>query len=62
MLLTLNKSMSISQTVPDTIKSEQSPVQSLPTLRKCKGSKTGDTCAANMKQISIWLAKKAGNK
>ena len=60
--MTLNKSMSISQTVPDTKKSEQSPVQSQPTHRKCKGNKTGDTCAANMKQISIWLANKAGNK
>ena len=28
---------------------------------KCKGDETSDTCA-DMKQISIWLANKAGNK
>ena len=40
----------------------KSYVQSQPTHRKCKGYKTGDTCAADMNQISIWLANKAGNK
>ena len=25
-----------------------------------KGDRTGDTCATDMKQISIWLANKAG--
>ena len=48
--------------MPDTIKPEQRPFQNLPTHRKCKGDKTGDTCAPDMKQISIWLANKAGNK
>ena len=48
--------------MPDIIKLEQLPVQSQPTHRKCKGAETGDTCAADMKQISIWLASKAGNK
>ena len=61
-LLSLNKSMSSEQTVPDTIKPEQWPVQSQPTHCKCKGDKTGDTCAADFKQISIWLANKAWNK
>ena len=46
----------------DTIKLEQWPVQSQLTHHKFKGDKTGDTCAADMKQISIWLANKAGNK
>ena len=32
-----------------------------PTLRTYKGDENGDTCAADMKQISIWLANKAGN-
>ena len=32
------------------------------THRKCKEGETGDTCASDMKQISIWLANKAGNK
>ena len=41
---------------------KQGPVQRQPTQRKCKGDETGDTYAANMKQISIWLANKAGNK
>ena len=27
-----------------------------------KEIKTGDTCAADFKQISIWLANKGGNK
>ena len=62
MLLTLNKSISSYQTVPDTIKPKQCPVQSQPTHRKDKGDKTSDTCAADMKQISIWLANKAHNK
>ena len=48
--------------MPDIIKPEQWPVESQPTHRKCKGDKIGDTCAADMKQISIWLVKKAGNK
>ena len=48
--------------MPDTIKPEQCPVQSQPTHRKDKGDKTSDTCAADMKQISIWLANKAHNK
>ena len=38
------------------------PVQSQPTKRKSKEDKTGDTCAAGMKQISIWLGNKSGNK
>ena len=46
----------------DTRKPEQWLVQSQPTHRKCKGDKIDDTCAADMKQISISLAKKAGNK
>ena len=54
--------MSGKQTVPDTIKPEQWPVQSHPTYHKCKGDETGDACAADMKQISIWLANKGGNK
>ena len=48
--------------MPDTIKPEQQPVQSQPTHRKYKGDKSGNTCAAHMKQISIWLENKAGNK
>ena len=48
--------------MPDTIKPEQWPVQSQSTNRKCKGDTTSDTCAAEMKQISIWLANKTGNK
>ena len=48
--------------MPDTIKPEQWPVQSQPTHRKCKGDKTGDKWAADMKQVSIWLANKARNK
>ena len=48
--------------MPNTIKLEQWPVQSQPAHRKCKGDKTGDTCAADIKQISIWLANMAGNK
>ena len=40
----------------------KSYVQSQPTHCICKGDKTGDTCAADMNQISIWLANKAGNK
>ena len=34
------------------------PVQTQSTHRKCKGEGNGD----DMKQISIWLASKAGNK
>ena len=45
--------------MPDTIKAEQQPVQSQLTHRKCKGHKTGDTYAADIKQISIWLANEA---
>ena len=45
--------MSSKQTVPD---------QSQPTHRICKGDETSDTCAVDMKEISIWLANKAGNK
>ena len=48
--------------MPDTTKPEQWPAQCQPTNPKCKGEKTGDTCAADMKQISISLANKAGNK
>ena len=29
---------------------------------KCKEDETGDTSAADRKQISIWLANKAGNR
>ena len=47
--------------MPDITKPEQ-PVQNLPTQRKCKGDETSDTCAPDMKQIGIWLARKAGNK
>ena len=32
------------------------------THRKGKGHEIGDTCAVGMKQISIWLANKVGNK
>ena len=46
----------------DIIKPEQWPVQSQQTHHKSKGDKTSDTCGADMKQISIWLASKAGNK
>ena len=49
-------------TVVETVKLKQYPVQSQPTHRKCKGDRTSGTCATNMKQISIWLANKAGNK
>ena len=45
--------------MPDTIKPE---VQNQPTHRKCKGDETGDTCAADMKKISIWLANNTVNK
>ena len=48
--------------MPDTIKPEQWPVQSQSTHHKCKGDKTGDTCAANMKQISICLVSNQGRK
>ena len=48
--------------MPDTINPEQCPVQSQPTHRKCKGDEAGYTCAVDMKQISIWLASKAGNR
>ena len=48
--------------MPDIIKLEQWPVQNQPTHRKCKGDKNGDTCTADMKQISTWLASKKGNK
>ena len=48
--------------MPETIKTEQGPAQCQPTHRKCKGDETNDTCAADMKQISIWLANNAGNK
>ena len=48
--------------MPDTIKLEQWPVQSQQTHRKCKGEETGSSCAADMKEINIWLANKAGNK
>ena len=48
--------------MPDTIKPEQWPVQSQSTHRKCKGDKTSDKWAADMKQVSIWLANKARNK
>ena len=48
--------------MPDTIKPKQWPVQSHPTHGKWKEDKTGDTCAADMKQTSIWLANKAGKK
>ena len=44
------------------MKLEQWPVQSQSTHRKCKGDKTCDICAADMKQISVWLANKVGNK
>ena len=44
------------------MKSEQWPDQSQPTQPKFKGDKTVDTCAADMKQITIWLANKSGNK
>ena len=46
----------------DTIKPEQWSVQSQPMHRKFKGDETGGTCAADIKQISIWLANKTGNK
>ena len=48
--------------MPDIIKPEQWPVQSQSTHCKCKGNKAGDKCAAEMKQISVWLASKVGNK
>ena len=48
--------------MPDIIKLEQWPVESQPAHHKCKEDETGDTCAAEMKQISIWLARKAGYK
>ena len=33
-----------------------------PTYGKRQGDGTGETCANDMKQISIWLVEKAGNK
>ena len=48
--------------MPDTIKLKQWPVESQPTHHQFKGDKTGNTCAADMTEISIWLANKAGNK
>ena len=48
--------------MPETMKLEQWPAQSQPTHHKCKEDGSGDTCATEMKQISIWLANKAGNK
>ena len=48
--------------MPDTIKLKQWHVQGQPTHHEFKGDKTDDTCAADMKEISIWLANNAGNK
>ena len=48
--------------MPDTIKPEQWQVQSQSTHHECKREEAGDTFADDMKQISIWLASKAGNK
>ena len=48
--------------MPDTLQPEQWPAQSRAAHRKCKGGKSGDTYAADMKQISIWLGNMAGNK
>ena len=48
--------------MPGTTKPKQWPVQSQPTQHKCKGDGTGNTCATDMKQISIWLANKTRNK
>ena len=47
----------------DGIKLEQWPVQSQPTHHKCNGDKISDAIgAADMRQIRIWLANRAGNK
>ena len=46
--------------MPNKTKPEKWPVQIQPTHGKCKGDETGDTCAADIKQIIIWLTKKAG--
>ena len=48
--------------MPETMKPEQLPRQSQPTHRTCKEDGTGDTCDTDMKQISIKLAIKVGNK
>ena len=48
--------------MPNAIKPEQWPVQSQSTHCKCKGEKSGDICTVDMKQISIWLTNKGGNK
>ena len=48
--------------MPEIIKLEQWPVQSQPAHCKCKWDKNSDTCAADINQISIWLANKARNK
>ena len=49
--------------MPETIKPEQWSVQNQQlTHHSTQGEDTSHTCAADMEQISIWLAKNTGNE
>ena len=57
-----NVQVLLTLTSPDTIKPKQWPVQSHPTHCKCKGAKTGNKCAADIKQTVSGLGSSGSYK